>query len=343
VRPKKALKEALIAAMANIPLKNSSKLKHNTPHKQGGPGRLGFPASPFPDLETLTVGLNSVFQGQELGGQVTVLARDPNLRSGRRSPSEIVTVRLKNGIRRRLFCKYGGYDWHSHGLWGVAYEVKVYQQVLATLDTTTAKFYGAYTAAAPNKIWLILEYLEDYEQLKNAPQPRAMIETVRWLGRFHATTEELLSNGAIPFLKIYDVEYYREWVNRTLEFAAFQHRNFPWLPPLCRKWEKLAEELLLPPTSIIHGDFYGTNISYRGLARRDREVVRSGIPENPLAGEPPAGFLPETSDWTPLPTIPLAGRPPGMELRAGVSATASSGCWARGDLIETGRTAIYER
>ena len=246
--------------MADTPLKNSSKLKRDTSHKRGRPGRLGSSASPFPDLETLTAGLNSVFQGQEPGGQVTVLARNPNLRSGRRSPSEIVTVHMKDGSRRRLFCKYGGYDWHSHGLWGVAYEVEVYRQVLATLDTTTAKFYGAYTAAAPDKIWLILEYLEDYEQLKNAPQPGAMIETVRWLGRFHAATEELLSKGAIPFLKIYDVAYYREWAKRTLEFAASQRRSFPWLPPLCRKWEELAEALLLPPASIIHGDFYGSNI-----------------------------------------------------------------------------------
>jgi hypothetical protein len=43
-----------------------------------------------------------------------------------------------------------------------------------------------------------------------------MIETVRWLGRFHAATEELLSKGAIPFLKIYDVAYYREWAKRTV-------------------------------------------------------------------------------------------------------------------------------
>ncbi len=249
--------------MADIPLKKSSKPNRNASHKQGRPGRLGTPDSPFPDLETLTAGLNSVFQGKDSGGKVTVLARDPNLRSGRRSPSEIVTVRLKDGSRARLFCKYGGYDWHSHGLWGVAYEVEVYRQVLATLDITTAKFYGAYTAAAPNKIWLILEYLEDYDLLKDALQPGAMIETVRWLGRFHAATEELLSKGAIPFLKIYDVDYYREWANRTLEFAASQRRSFPWLPPLCRKWEELAEELLLPPVSIIHGDCYCSNILMR--------------------------------------------------------------------------------
>jgi aminoglycoside phosphotransferase (APT) family kinase protein len=283
--------ERLITALEDIPLKKMSKPNHNASYKHRRPGRSGSPASPFPDLEILTAGLNSFFQGHKPGEQVTVLARNPNLRSGKRSPSEIVTIRLKDGNRRRLFCKYGGYDWHSHGLWGVAYEVEVYRQVLATLDATTAKFYGAYTAAAPNNIWLILEYLEDYEQLKDAPQPGAMIETVRWLGRFHAATEALLSQGAIPFLKIYDAAYYREWAKRTVEFAASQRRSFPWLAPLCRKWEELAEALLLPPTSIIHGDCYCSNI----LMRRDVPFVVDWESAASAVGEIDLAFL--TESW----------------------------------------------
>jgi hypothetical protein len=259
----------LNAAVTNTPSGKRSRHNRNASHKHGRPGQSGSPASPFPDLEPLTAGLNSALQGLEPGGQVTVLARDPNLRSGRRSPSEIVTVRLKDNSRRRLYCKYGGHDWHSHGFWGVAYEVEVYRHVLVAVEATTAKFYGAYTAAAPNNIWLILEYLDDCEQLKNAPQPGAMIETVRWLARFHAATEELLSKGTIPFLKIHDVAYYRAWAKRTLEFAASQHCSFSWLPRLCRKWEELAETLLLPPTSIIHGDFYASNV----LMRRALPVV----------------------------------------------------------------------
>ncbi len=233
-------------------------------HKQGVPGKWGATASPFPDLETLTVGINSVFQAQELGQHVTVLARNPNLRSGRRSPSEIVTVRLKDGSLRRLFCKYGGYDWHSHALWGVAYEVEIYRQVLVTLDINTAKFHGVHTIVAPDKICLVLEYLEDCEELKSSSQPGAMIEASRWLGRFHSATEELISEGAIPFLKIFDTAYYREWAKRTKKFAASQRRSPPWLTPLCQKWEELAESLVMPPFCIIHGDFYGSNILMRG-------------------------------------------------------------------------------
>jgi aminoglycoside phosphotransferase (APT) family kinase protein len=260
--PKKLLKEAFIKTVENNFAKNRTKNKHYTLQKQTGHDKLFV--SPFPDLGTLTAGLNSAFHDQESDEQVEVLARDPNLFSGKRSPSEIVTVSLKDGSLKRLFCKYGGYDWHSYGLWGVAYEVEVYRQVLSTLETTTAKFYGAYTAEAPNKIWLILEYLEDCNQLKNAPQPSTMIESVRWLARFHADTEELFSKETVPFLKYYDVDYYREWTNRTLEFAASKGCRFSWLPSLCRRWEELMEALLLPPTSIIHGDFYGSNILMRG-------------------------------------------------------------------------------
>lgn len=224
----------------------------------------GGSASPFPDLGTLTYGLNSALHETLSGERVTVVQRRPNRLPGRRSPSEIVTVRRKNDGRLRIFCKYGGYDWHSHGMWGVAYETEVYRKVLAAVDVTAPRFYGAYTAFAPEKTWLILEYLEGCQQLKDAPQPAAMVETAGWLARFHARTTELLSRSEIPFLKTHDAVYYRAWAKRLMSFASSHRSRFPWLAPLCEKWEELAELLSLPPRSIVHGDFYGSNVLVDG-------------------------------------------------------------------------------
>lgn len=218
----------------------------------------------LPNLETLTIGLNTVFQDLEPGGPVTVLQRDINLYSGRRSPGEIVKIRLNDNSILQVFCKYGGHDWHSHSLWGVIYEAEIYRHVLSSVNTTTVKSYGAYTAYEPDKTWLILEYLEDCDQLKNSKQPGAMIETTRWLARFHNAAEELIKNEKIPFLKIYDKCFYQAWADRILKFATSQKHNIPWLYPLCQKWNDLVETLLLPPNTIIHGDFYGSNVLMRG-------------------------------------------------------------------------------
>ena len=99
----------------------------------------------FPDLQTLSVGLNSVMSGNGLTpDQVTVLHREPVLWNT--YPSEIVTCRLADRTELKLFCKYMAplrYS-KSYGHRGaVPYEVKVYRHVLQSSQFSVPKFYGA--------------------------------------------------------------------------------------------------------------------------------------------------------------------------------------------------------
>jgi Phosphotransferase enzyme family len=223
------------------------------------------PLSLFPDLQTLTVGLMSVFRGNgSLGGQLAVLERKPNLYAST-FPSEIVTCRFDDGRERRLLCKYAaGRSHHAHGhRGGVVYEAEVYSHVLQPLQASTPTFYGAHTDSTAGETWLILEYLDKSVRLSKTPESATMELAARWIGRFHAANKARLAGAPMSFLNRYDAEYYLGWVRRTSLFAGHLHRQFSWLAALCERSERFVAPLLAPPPTVIHGEYYPKNILFR--------------------------------------------------------------------------------
>lgn len=220
----------------------------------------------FPDLQTLTAGLMSVFSGNgHASNQVIVLDRQPNIYSST-FPSEIVTCRLDEGSELRLYCKYGGegYRQGGHAHWGgVAYEAAVYRHVLQPLRSSVPKFYGTYTDTTTAETWLILGYLDKSMRVNQTSEPGALALAARWIGRFHAANELRLSYAPIPFLKTHDAEYYVQWVRRTLLLAGHFHQHFPWLATLCARFEGFVAPLLRSSRTIIHGEYYPENVLFR--------------------------------------------------------------------------------
>src|SRR5437773_12302938 len=104
------------------------------------------PLSLLPDLPTLTARLTAALNGDCASGPVTVLDRKlPRFMST--FPNEIVTCRLPNGRKRRVFIKYtSGQGHNSFGHRGdVAYEAEVYQRLLSTLPEFHPQCLGVHT------------------------------------------------------------------------------------------------------------------------------------------------------------------------------------------------------
>ncbi len=218
----------------------------------------------LPNLRNLGVGLASV-----LKSRVTVLGRQPNTYTST-FPSEIVSCRLGSGRELRLLCKYGadhrtslsGITGHKGG---VPYEAAVYHKVLLTPRTTTPEFYGAYTDGETGDTWLILEYLGDSVRLgKMRESSAAMTLAARWIGRFHNATEERLSGASMRFVTRYDAKYYLGWARRTSSLADLLRQRFPWLKKLCGRYEDVVAHLLASPPAVIHGEYYPSNVLFRG-------------------------------------------------------------------------------
>src|SRR5947209_7662612 len=139
-------------------------------------------------------------------------------------PNEIVTCRLPDGRKRRVFVKYqAGQSHRSYGHRGdIPYETEVYRRVLHPLRDFRPKCLGAHTDPDTGDVSLFLEYvyrnirLCDMVWKRSIRQPRAMIRAAHWVGHFHAAHERLVDDRSLAFLKRYDDAYYRGWARRTL-------------------------------------------------------------------------------------------------------------------------------
>ncbi len=223
----------------------------------------------IPNLERLTRGLSEVFSRGSSNGHVAVLSRKPNP-YGSTFPTEIVTCRLNSGGVSKLFVKYGTREFD--GIYGhrgnVAYEAEVYGKVLEPLGISTPKFYGAYKDRVRKNTWMITEYMGGGYPASWLRDPTAMIRSASWIGKFHAANEKRHKTGGFTFLRKYDASYYRGWARRTRRLFRDFHSRFPWLRTLCDEFEKEVPTLLEAPQTIIHGEYFGSNILYqRGLSR----------------------------------------------------------------------------
>src|SRR5258708_4854745 len=196
------------------------------------------PPGLLPDSRTLTARLTAALNGD--GERLAVLERKrPRYMST--FPNEIVTCGLADGSRQRLFCKYEagrGHNAYGHR-GGLAYEARVYREILDPLKTFRPALVAAHTDDTNGGTWLMLEYLDRCVRLKDIrvrrkgiSQPIAMVLAARWLGQFHSAQQARLPSCSSGFLTRYSAAYYRGWVRRTLRFAAPLLARFPRLPTL---------------------------------------------------------------------------------------------------------------
>src|SRR5258706_13457638 len=220
--------------------------------------------SGFPKTDALKRGLAAALQSEDVGAcSLTLLGREATPYATT-FPCEIVTCRIGRGKPRRLFCKYtAGIDYTGHGhRGGVGHEIATYRHILAQTNKFRPKFYGGYTDLETGQYWLFLEYLGGSLRVGKLNDPATMAQTARWIAQFHVSSQRLLSNERLRFLKRYDKEYYVGWISRTVDFAGPNHRKSSWLHRLYERAEHFLSPLLEFVPAIIHGEYYQHNILF---------------------------------------------------------------------------------
>jgi aminoglycoside phosphotransferase (APT) family kinase protein len=145
-------------------------------------------------------------------------------------------------------------------------EPAVYARLLAPAALGTPRCYGSFADSEAGRHWLFVEWVEGRE-LYQVGERELWQAAAAWLGTMHRHFAEQSGRGQDNFLLDYDPTYYRRWIDRARSFAGVsgqspaRRRSVEWLAP---RYEAACEELLALPRTIVHGEFYASNVLVAG-------------------------------------------------------------------------------
>jgi aminoglycoside phosphotransferase (APT) family kinase protein len=133
-------------------------------------------------------------------------------------------------------------------------EPAVYAKLLPQAPPGPARCFGA--AADPGRHWLFVERVEGRE-LFQVGERALWEEAARWLARFHvAMAPQLERHRREGRLIDHDAAFYRRWIERAREFASDPKP----VERLASKHPQLIEALQGQPRTVLHGEFYASNV-----------------------------------------------------------------------------------
>ncbi len=129
-------------------------------------------------------------------------------------------------------------------------EVEVYRDLLAAASLGTAKCYAA--AADGDRAWLLLERVDGAELYQL--EIEAWEQAAGWLAHMH---KRLAGRIRAQRLLRLDEQHYRLWFRRAEDMSED-------LESIADVYEQGVERLLALPQTVVHGEFYASNVLVDG-------------------------------------------------------------------------------
>jgi aminoglycoside phosphotransferase (APT) family kinase protein len=134
----------------------------------------------------------------------------------------------------------------------------------------TAFYYGSVVDGPAERYWLFLEKIEGRE-LYQVGEEEIWGQAARWLARFHSRyrRHDNLPPEVRARLGQYDAKYYECWMERATsylesQFTEQQTAQMQSWQQLTNWYPKCVRELTALPTTLIHGEFYASNVIVQG-------------------------------------------------------------------------------
>jgi hypothetical protein len=188
-------------------------------------------------------------------------------------PLEEFEVRLEDGTALPLMFK----DLSPHALpdsvrrakpefvFNPLREIAVYGSILDCQRFGTACCYGAVVEPEIERYWLFLEKVPGLE-LYQLGDLAAWQQAARWIATLHARfLGRLESLTCTSHLLRYDGTFYRRWIERARQFqhaadGSVTSGGQRELERLASRYDRVVERLLALPATLIHGEFYASNV-----------------------------------------------------------------------------------
>ncbi len=146
-------------------------------------------------------------------------------------------------------------------------EIETYRRVLVNHRLGTPICYGAVVEPGMHRFWLFLERLPPV-LLWQMGELERWKDVARWLAGMHTylvRETEVRESAHIAHLLDYDGPFYLRWIERAVSFvcegdksAAQNHaKAIRWLQS---RYAKVVEKLASLPVTVIHGEFFASNI-----------------------------------------------------------------------------------
>jgi len=142
-------------------------------------------------------------------------------------------------------------------------EIEVYRKILSPNRLSTPDLVGAVCDQAANRYWLFLEKVEGAPlwQVGDFSMWRA---AAQWLAQFHNLLADRAESLVAPaHLLRYDGRACRRWLDRAARFADGADVPLLHRKAVCRIadcGQVLADRIDALPTTVVHGEFYASNI-----------------------------------------------------------------------------------
>jgi Ser/Thr protein kinase RdoA (MazF antagonist) len=186
-------------------------------------------------------------------------------------PLEQLDLSLDDGARLRLVFKR--LDWDAlrdearlakpRFLHDPLREAAVYGTLLAAAPSGPPRHYGSVIEPERGRHWLFIEWVDGCE-LFQVGDRGLWAAAAAWLGAMHQQLgDDLDRHRASGRLLEYDRAYYRRWIERARQFAHAPGQpdsRAQSVDSLVARYEPAIEELVAMPRTVIHGEFYASNV-----------------------------------------------------------------------------------
>jgi aminoglycoside phosphotransferase (APT) family kinase protein len=143
-------------------------------------------------------------------------------------------------------------------------EPAVYRALLPQAPPGPPEFFGAVLEG--DRHWLFVEWVEGRE-LFQVGERELWDGAARWLARLHAALASGLDRHREEARLIeHDAAFYRGWIERAERFA--RGRDDASAAPVAwlrERHDQVVEALLAQPRTVLHGEFYASNVLVAGL------------------------------------------------------------------------------